>query len=162
MPPPSATVLPVPLDGPYEATDPTIEFLRRLAGMMSGGHNAEMLLAAAATIETLRQRVTDAERSCETHESELAHCIALREIAEHGANELAAEVEALKEQLEHTADEAERSRIRFARENSPVRLLPITTPVAWRGRPVASGNPASANAEAATSNANQCVRSVER
>lgn len=56
----------------------------------------------------------------------------------------------------------QRSRMMLARENSPVRLLPITTPVADRGRPSPSGNPASASACAATSSASQCVVSVER
>ena len=75
-----------------------------------------MLLQAAETIETLCRRAVDAERLCEARSSELAHCIALREIAEGETDDLIAEVDALKEQLEHTADEAERSRIRFADE----------------------------------------------
>jgi hypothetical protein len=116
----SATVPPLPTDGPHDtadpSTDPAAEFLRRLAGMMSGDHNAERLLEAAETIAMLRRRADDAERLCEARSSELAHCISLREIAEGEADELMAEVEALKEQLEHTADEAERSRIRFADE----------------------------------------------
>ena len=44
--------------------------------------------------------------------------MALREIAEGEADDLIAEVEALKEELEHTADEAKRSRIRFADETA--------------------------------------------
>ena len=43
----------------------------------------------------------------------------------------------------------QRSRMMLARANSPVRLLPRTTPVPRRGRPSASGNPASASATAA-------------
>jgi uncharacterized sporulation protein YeaH/YhbH (DUF444 family) len=117
----------LPTDGPHDtadrSADATAEFLRRLAGMMSGGHNAELLLEAAETIETLRRRAVDAERLCEARSSELAHCIALREIAESEADELMAEAEALKEQLEHTADEAERSRIRFADETLRLHAL---------------------------------------
>jgi hypothetical protein len=124
MTPTSASVQPLVLDDAADpAADASIEFLRRLAGMMSGGRNAEMLLTAAVTIETLRQRTADAELSCVARERELTHCMALREIAEHGANELAAELEALKEQLEHTADEAERSRIRFADETLRLHAL---------------------------------------
>lgn len=131
MTPISATVLPLPTNGPHETADPaadpsavpTIEFLRRLAGMMSGGHNAEMLLEAADAIETLQRRAADAERLCQARSSELAHCIALREIAEGEADDLMAEVDALKEQLEHTADEAERSRIRFADETLRLHTL---------------------------------------
>jgi hypothetical protein len=131
MTPISATVLPLPTNGPHETADPladptvdfSVEFLRRLAAMMSGGHNAEMLLGAADTLEKLRRRAADAERLCEARSSELAHCVALREIAEGEADDLMAEVGALKEQLEHTADEAERSRIRFADETLRLHAL---------------------------------------
>jgi hypothetical protein len=60
----------------------------------------------AETIETLRRGASDDEQLCEARSSELAHCMALREIAEGEADDLIVEVEALKEQLEHTADEA--------------------------------------------------------
>ena len=127
MTPTSATVLPLPRDGAHDAADPSadpaVEFLRRLASMMSGGCNAEMLLAAAATIETLGRRAADAELSRAARESELAHCIAQREIAERDADGLAAELEALKEQLEHTTDEAERNRIRFIDETLRLHAL---------------------------------------
>ena len=73
MPLISATVLPLPTNGPQDTTDPsadpTAEFLRRLAGSMSGGHNAEMLQQAAETIETLRRRAADAERLCDARSS---------------------------------------------------------------------------------------------
>jgi hypothetical protein len=52
--------------------------------------------------------------------------------------------------------------MRLARENSPVRLLPSTTPVDCLGSPSPPGNPASARALAATSRASQWVRSVDR
>jgi hypothetical protein len=125
--PTSATVLPLRTNGPQDTTnpsaDPMVEFLRQLASAMSGGHNAEMLLQAAETIETLRRRAADAERLCEARSSELAHCMALREISEGEADDLMAELEALKEELEHTADEAERSRIRFADETLRLHAL---------------------------------------
>jgi hypothetical protein len=140
MTPISATVLPLPTNGPHDTADPpadsTVEFLRRLAAMMSGGHNAEMLLEAADTLETLQRRAAAAERLSATRGSELAHCIALRELAEGEADDLMAEVDALKEQLEHTADEAERSRILFVdetlrlhalAEDSHARLLTMIT-----------------------------------
>ena len=40
----------------------TVDFLRRLASMMTGGKNAEMLLAAASMIEALSGRAVTAER----------------------------------------------------------------------------------------------------
>jgi fermentation-respiration switch protein FrsA (DUF1100 family) len=116
----SATALPLPPNGTPGTADPaaesSVDFLRRFAGMMSGGRNAEMLLDAAGLIEALSRRATEAERLCQARSSELTHSIALREIAEHEADNLIAEIEALNEQLEHGADEAERGRIRFSDE----------------------------------------------
>ena len=48
----SATALSLPPNDNSE----TVDFLRRLASMMSGGKNAEMLLSAAGMIETLTER----------------------------------------------------------------------------------------------------------
>jgi hypothetical protein len=56
----------------------------------------------------------------------------------------------------------QRSRIRLALANSPVRLLPMITEVLARGRPSPSAKPASARARAAVSSASQCVMSVVR
>src|SRR5579863_5099265 len=56
----------------------------------------------------------------------------------------------------------QRSRIRLALVNSPVRLLPTMTQVPVLGSPSPSGKPASASARAAVSSASQCVMSVVR
>ena len=53
----SATVAPLPPNPSSETTD----FLRRMASMVSG-RNGEMLLRAAALIESLTQRAMSAER----------------------------------------------------------------------------------------------------
>ena len=56
----------------------------------------------------------------------------------------------------------QRSRIRWARVVSPVRVLPTIAAVRSRGRPSPPGKPASASAWSATSSASQWVRSVDR
>ena len=61
-----ATALSVPTD----STTETVDFLRRLASMMSGGRNAEMLQAAASAIETLSRRASAAEALVHDHQDE--------------------------------------------------------------------------------------------
>jgi hypothetical protein len=50
----------------------------------------------------------------------------------------------------------------LARLNSPVRVLPMMTPVERFGSPSPSSKPASASARAVVSSASQCVMSVAR
>jgi hypothetical protein len=76
-----------------------IDFLRRLASMMAGGRNAEMLQEAAGMIETLARRAAAAERLYREQEEDHAKNLELREIAELAADNLIAEVAALKAEL---------------------------------------------------------------
>jgi chromosome segregation ATPase len=98
-----ATALSVPTD----STTETVDFLRRLASMMSGGRNAEMLQAAAATIETLSRRASAAETLVNDHQDEHARSVEQREVAELAADNLLAELNALKAHLAQSHDQAE-------------------------------------------------------
>jgi chromosome segregation ATPase len=98
-----ATVLSLPSN----ETQETIDFLRRLASMMTGGRNAETLLAAAAAIETLSQRATTAEGQLGELQDEHAKNLELREVAELAADNLLTEATALKEQLAKSESQAE-------------------------------------------------------
>jgi chromosome segregation ATPase len=91
----SATALSLP---PNENSE-TVDFLRRLASMMSGGKNAEMLLSAADLIEALTERALTAERlhSEQRDANERTH--ELRQVAELAAENLSSEVDSLKAQL---------------------------------------------------------------
>jgi hypothetical protein len=73
----SATVLSVPPNENQEI----IDFLRRLASMLTGGRNAEMLLEAAEAIEALAQRALAAERLYEAQQEDHARNLELREAA---------------------------------------------------------------------------------
>jgi hypothetical protein len=98
-----ATALSVPTD----STTETVDFLRRLASMMSGGRNAEMLLAAASAIETLSRRASVAEALANDHQDEHARNVEQREVAELAADNLLAELNALKAHLAQSHDRAE-------------------------------------------------------
>jgi hypothetical protein len=57
------TPMPAPVFSmPPNAHQETIDFLRRLSSMLTGGRNAEMLLQAASMIETLSHRAATAEQ----------------------------------------------------------------------------------------------------
>jgi hypothetical protein len=84
---------------PTDETQETIDFLRRLASMMSGGRNAEMLQAAAGAIETLSRRASTAEALVHDHQDEHAKSLEQREVAELAADNLLAELNALKAHL---------------------------------------------------------------
>src|SRR5215813_10883026 len=92
---------------PTDETQETIDFLRRLASMMTGGRNAEMLQAAAGAIETLSRRAIAAEALLGEHQDEHAKNVEQREVAELAADNLLAEVNALKEHLAHSQGQAE-------------------------------------------------------
>ncbi len=98
-----ATALSVPTD----STTETVDFLRRLASMMSGGRNAEMLQAAASAIETLSRRASAAEALVHDHQDEQAKSTEQREVAELAADNLLAELNALKAHLAQSHDQAE-------------------------------------------------------
>jgi chromosome segregation ATPase len=98
-----ATVRPLPTN----ETQETIDFLRRLASMMSGGRNAEMLQAAAGAIETLSRRATAAEALLNDHQDDHAKSLEQREVAELAADNLLAELNALKAHLAQSESRAE-------------------------------------------------------
>jgi chromosome segregation ATPase len=91
----SATALSLP---PNENSE-TVDFLRRLASMMSGGKNAEMLISAAGMIEALTERALTAERLHSEQRDTNERNNELREVAELAAENLSAEVDSLKAQL---------------------------------------------------------------
>jgi len=94
----------------------TVDFLRRLASMMSGGKNAEMLLGAASMIEALSSRATTAERHYSEQQDEHEKSNELRQAAETAADNLNAEIASLKAQLAEAARQAEIDRASFDEE----------------------------------------------
>ena len=93
----TASAHPLP---PTEDTGEVVDFLRRLASMLSGGRNAEMLLEAATMIEELTRRAATAEQSFREQQEDHAKNLELREVAELASDNLVAEVNALKAQLD--------------------------------------------------------------
>jgi chromosome segregation ATPase len=75
--------------------------------MMSGGRNAEMLQAAAGAIETLSQRATAAEALLNDHQDDHANSLEQREVAQLAADNLLAELNALKAHLTQSESRAE-------------------------------------------------------
>ena len=101
---------------PPNENSETVDFLRRLASMMSGGKNAEMLQGAAGIIEALTSRAITAERLCSEQQDERARNHELREAAEIAAENLNSEAAALKAQLTDAARQAEIDRASFSEE----------------------------------------------
>ena len=99
----SATAFSLP---PNENSE-TVDFLRRLASMMSGGKNAEMLLGAAGMIEALTERAMTAERLYSEQQEANERNNELREVAEIAAEMLSSEMDSLKAQLAEAARQAE-------------------------------------------------------
>jgi chromosome segregation ATPase len=93
----------------------TVDFLRRLASMMSGGKNAEMLLSAASMIETLTERAMTAERLHGEQQDASERTNELREVAEIAVENLSSEVDLLKAQLTEAARQAEIDQAEAAR-----------------------------------------------
>jgi chromosome segregation ATPase len=108
----SATAVSLPPDEDPE----TVDFLRRLASMMSGGKNAEMLLAAAGMIESLTSRAMSAERLYGEQQGERERSNELREAAELAVDNLGTEIASLKSQVAEVAPQAEIDRASFAEE----------------------------------------------
>jgi DNA repair exonuclease SbcCD ATPase subunit len=106
----SATVSSVPPNENQEI----IDFLRRLASMLTGGRNAEMLLEAAQAIEALAQRALAAERLYEAQQEDHARNLELREVSELASDQLIAEVASLKTRIAESAQQTERERTGFA------------------------------------------------
>jgi hypothetical protein len=94
----------------------TIDFLRRLASMMSGGRNAEMLLQAAVHIEQLGRRALSAEQLFHAQQEESTVNAELRQAAELAADRLIVEVDGLKTELVAHARLAEAEHLRLAEE----------------------------------------------
>jgi hypothetical protein len=92
---------------PSDTTPELIDFLRRLASMMAGGRNAEMLLEAAGLIETLTRRATSAEELFHNLQEDHAKNLELREVAELASDNLIAEIAKLKAELAETERKAE-------------------------------------------------------
>lgn len=84
---------------PSGAQQETVDFLRRLSSMLTGGRNAEMLMEAADMIEALSQRATCAERLFEEQQEDHARNLELREVAELASDNLLAEVASLKAEI---------------------------------------------------------------
>ncbi|WP_339034205.1 hypothetical protein WHZ78_20655 [Bradyrhizobium symbiodeficiens] len=107
----SATVVPLPPNSSSETTD----FLRRMASMVSG-RNGEMLLRAAALIESLAQRATTAERLFHQQQEEHTRSTALREAAELASDAMVGQIEALRAQLAEVTATAAAERAAFDAE----------------------------------------------
>jgi hypothetical protein len=84
---------------PSNAHQETVDFLRRLSSMLTGGRNAEMLQEAAGIIETLRRRSAAAEQLYGEQQEKNARNLELREVAELASDNLMAENDALKQQF---------------------------------------------------------------
>lgn len=78
----------------------TVDFLRRLSSMLTGGRNAEVLQQAALLIETLSQRAATAEQLFHEQQEDHAHNLELREVAELASDNLLVEVESLKAEVD--------------------------------------------------------------
>ncbi len=83
---------------PNNAHQETVDFLRRLSSMLTGGRNAEMLQEAAGMIETLSRRAVAAEQLFGEQQEENARNLELREVAELASDNLMAENDALQRQ----------------------------------------------------------------
>jgi hypothetical protein len=104
-------------------TNELVDFLRRLASMLSGGRNAEMLLEAATVIENLSSRVASAEQRVREQQDDHARNLELREVAELASDNLLTEVNALKAQLAESEAKAETERNYFAEESRRLAAL---------------------------------------
>ncbi|MCK1733602.1 hypothetical protein IVA79_06425 [Bradyrhizobium sp. 138] len=127
----SATVVPLPPN----SSSQTIDFLRRMASMVSG-RNGEMLLRAASLIEQLGQRAMSAERLY--HEQQVASTrnAELREAAELASDAMVGQIEVLQAQLaevtaaaaaERAAFDAERGKLIGLMQNAESHIVKLTS-----------------------------------
>jgi small-conductance mechanosensitive channel len=93
-----------------------IDFLRRLANMLSGGRNAEMLQEAASIIEALMIRATAAEQACRAQQDDQARNRELREAAELACHNLTTDIASLTARLAESERRAESERASSAEE----------------------------------------------
>jgi chromosome segregation ATPase len=107
----SATVVPLPPNSSSE----TVDFLRRMASMVSG-RNGEMLLRAASLIESLAQRAMTAERLYHQQQEESTRHVELREAAELASDAMVGQIEALRAQLAEVTAAAAAERAAFDSE----------------------------------------------
>jgi hypothetical protein len=105
----SATVVPLPPNSSSE----TVDFLRRMASMVSG-RNGEMLLRAASLIESLT--AMSAERLYHQQHEENTRHVELREAAELASDAMVAQIEALRAQLTEVTAAAAAERAAFDAE----------------------------------------------
>ena len=78
----------------------TVDFLRRLSSMLTGGRNAEVQQEAASLIETLSLRAASAEQRYQEQQEDHARNLELRGVAELASDNLIAEVDSLKAEVE--------------------------------------------------------------
>lgn len=107
----SATVVPLPPNPSSE----TVDFLRRMAGMVSG-RNGEMLLRAASLIESLAQRAMTAERLFHEQQEDSTRNSELRQAAELASDAMVGQIEALRMQLAEVTSAAAAERAAFDAE----------------------------------------------
>ena len=134
----SATVVPLPPNSSSE----TVDFLRRMASMVSG-RNGEMLLRAASLIESLTQRAMSAERLYHEQQNESTRNAELREAAELASDAMVGQIDVLRAQLAesramhaelmdgihavaHSADKTARSTDDIASGQSVLRTREVT------------------------------------
>jgi len=127
----SATVVPLPPNSSSE----TVDFLRRMASMVSG-RNGEMLLRAASLIESLSQRAMTAERLYHQAQDESTRHVELREAAELASDAMVGQIEALRAQLaevtaataaERAAYDAERGKLLGLMQHAESHIGKLTT-----------------------------------
>lgn len=109
----SATVVPLPPNNASETTD----FLRRMASMVSG-RNGEMLLRAAALIESLTQRAMTAEQLYHRQQEESTRNAELREVADLASDALMKQIESLRAELAGVIAGAAAERRQFEEERA--------------------------------------------
>jgi len=115
----SATVVPLPPNPSSE----TVDFLRRMASMVSG-RNGETLLRAASLIESLTQRAMSAERLYHQTQEESTRHVELREAAELASDAMVSQIAALRAQLAEVTAAAAAERAAFdAERNKLVGLM---------------------------------------
>ena len=130
----SAKVVPLPPNPSSETTD----FLRRMASMVSG-RNGEMLLRAAALIESLTQRAMTAERLYHQAQEESTRNAERHEAAELASDAMVGQIAALRTQLaevtaaaaaERAAFDAERSKLLGLMQDADSHIGKLTTELA--------------------------------
>ena len=127
----SATVVPLPPNSSSE----TVDFLRRMASMVSG-RNGQMLLRAARLIEQLGQRAMSAERLYHEQQVESTRNAELREAAKLASDAMVGQIEVLRTQLaevtaaaaaERAAFDAERGKLIGLMQNAESHIGKLST-----------------------------------